>query len=119
MSEQQPPGWGSQTPPGAGQPGGAPPPPSYGYGPPQARPTNGLAIASLVCGLLQLAFPVVTTVLALVFGYIARNQIRERGESGEGMAKAGIILGWVGVALGVLAILFFFAAFAALDGKGF
>jgi hypothetical protein len=42
------------------------------------------------------------SVLALVFGYIARQQIRERGEVGEGMAIAGIVLGWVGV--GVLAL---------------
>lgn len=118
MSEQQP-GWTPSTPPGGGQPGGTPAPPPYAYGPSQARPTNGLAIASLVCGLLQLAVPVVTTVLALVFGYVARNQIRERGESGEGMAKAGIILGWVGVALGVLGLLFVIAAFSALDGRGF
>jgi hypothetical protein len=115
MSEQQP-GW-TPSPPGGGQPGATPAPPPYGY--PQARPTNGLAIASLVCGLLQFAVPVVMTVLALVFGYVARNQIRERGESGEGMAKAGIILGWVGVALGVLGLLFFVAAFSALDGRGF
>lgn len=116
MSEQQPTGWGPPTP--SGGPGGSPAPGSYGYGASPAGPTNGLAIASLVCGLLQFAVPLVPTILALVFGYTARRQIRERGESGEGMAKAGIILGWVGVALGVLAVLFFFAAFAALD-KGF
>jgi hypothetical protein len=84
-------------------------------GPAHERPGH----RSLVCGLLQFAVPVVMTVLALVFGYVARNQIRERGESGEGMAKAGIILGWVGVALGVLGLLFFVAAFSALDGRGF
>jgi hypothetical protein len=42
------------------------------------------------------------SILALVFGYVARNQIRERGEGGDGMAIAGIVLGWVGV--GVLGL---------------
>ena len=38
----------------------------------------------------------------LVFGYVATKQIRERGEAGDGMATAGIVLGWTGV--GVLAL---------------
>jgi hypothetical protein len=43
------------------------------------------------------------SILALIFGYIARGQIRTTGQSGGGMAVAGIVLGWVGV--GVLLIL--------------
>ncbi len=42
------------------------------------------------------------SILALVFGYVAKNQIRERGEGGSGLATAGIVLGWVGV--GILAL---------------
>lgn len=37
------------------------------------------------------------SVLALVFGYIAKKQIAQRNESGAGMATAGIVLGWIGV----------------------
>jgi hypothetical protein len=37
------------------------------------------------------------SILALVFGYIALNQIKHRNESGRGMAIAGTVLGWVGV----------------------
>jgi hypothetical protein len=44
------------------------------------------------------------SILALVFGYIARRQIRERGQGGNGMAIAGIVLGWVGMGLLVLVI---------------
>jgi len=40
--------------------------------------------------------------VALVFGYIARKQIKERGEGGAGMAVAGIVLGWVGLGILVL-----------------
>jgi hypothetical protein len=90
-----------------GQPNGAVPPPygqPYGYGYPYVPPqrTNGLAIASMVLGILWLYW--IGSILALVFGYIAKNQIRERGESGGGMATAGIVLGWIGVGFLVLAI---------------
>jgi hypothetical protein len=43
-------------------------------------------------------------VLALVFGFLARRQIRESGQSGEGMAIAGIILGLIGVAMLTLVV---------------
>lgn len=90
-------------PPPAPQPGyGAVPPygSPHGYYPypvyPPPRPTNGMAVASMVLGILWLYW--VGSILAVIFGYIARKQIRERGESGGGMAVAGIVLGWVGVA---------------------
>jgi hypothetical protein len=89
-----------------------PPPPgypgAYGYpgypGYPVQRPTNGFAIASLVLGIL-IIFWGLTSILALVFGYIARKQIRERGEGGAGLAVAGIVLGWVGVGLWAIFLL--------------
>ena len=62
---------------------------------PAAVGTNGMAIASLVLGILWLYW--VGSVLALIFGYTARAQIRQTGESGGGMAVAGIVLGWIGV----------------------
>jgi len=91
-----------------GQPYGAVPPPyaqPYGYGYPYVPPqrTNGLAIASMVLGILWLYW--IGSILALVFGYIAKNQIRERGESGGGMATAGIVLGWIGVGFIGIAVL--------------
>jgi hypothetical protein len=54
-----------------------------------------MAVASLVLGILWIYW--IGSVLALVFGYQARKQIAERGDSGAGMATAGIVLGWVGV----------------------
>ena len=71
--------------------------------PPYPAPkTNGMAIASMVLGILWLYW--VGSVLALVFGYTARNQIDSSGgrEGGRGMAIAGIVLGWVGVGFFVL-----------------
>ena len=60
-----------------------------------AEMKKGMAIASMVLGILWLYW--IGSILALVFGYIAKKQIRERGESGGGMATAGIVLGWIGV----------------------
>lgn len=106
----------SQPPP-AGQPPYAGYPPAYGqaygqayggYGyPPPPRRTNGMAIAAMVLGILWLYW--IGSVLALVFGYVARRQIRERGESGDGMAIAGIVLGWVGIGFLAIAVVVGFA----------
>lgn len=67
--------------------------------------TNGFAIASLVLGILWLYW--VGSILALIFGYVAKNQISQSGgtQSGGGMATAGIVLGWIGVGVLVLFIL--------------
>ncbi len=61
--------------------------------------TNGLAIASLVLGIVWLYW--VGSVLALIFGHVAKRQIDRSGgaEGGRGLAIAGIVLGWVGIAL--------------------
>ncbi|WP_369135770.1 DUF4190 domain-containing protein [Modestobacter sp. I12A-02662] len=97
-------GGGWNPAPYGGQPAGPPPqgPPYPGphgqpYGYPYAPPrrTNGLAIASMVLGIVWIYW--IGSVLALVFGYIAKRQIRERGDAGGGMATAGIVLGWVGI----------------------
>jgi hypothetical protein len=55
------------------------------------------------------------TVLAIVFGYTARGQIRRTGEDGAGLATAGIILGWVGVAFTIFVIVGFIALAAILN----
>ena len=70
--------------------------PQYGY--PQQRGTNGFAIASLICAFL--CWP-----LGLVFGFVARNQIKERGDSGDGLALAGIIISFVGLAITIVYII--------------
>lgn len=67
-----------------------------------SRTTNGFAVASMVLGILWLYW--VGSVLALVFGYIARQQIRERNQAGDSMALAGITLGWIGVGIAVIII---------------
>jgi len=77
-----------------------PPSPAYYYAPPagQKQSTNGFAIASMVLGIVWIYW--IGSILALVFGYIAKRQIAESNgrESGGGMATAGIVLGWIGAA---------------------
>ena len=81
-------------PPGAG--------PTYAYAPSASRGTNGMAIASLVLGIVWIYW--IGSILALVFGYVALKQIKARQESGRGMAIVGVVLGWIGVGTGLLVI---------------
>ena len=95
--------------PPPGQPDGPPQQPYQGPYPPYApypmgRPTNGLAIAALVCGIAQFVVGV-TFLPAIICGHIARRQIRQTGEQGDGMALAGIILGYIGAAFLILVVL--------------
>ncbi|MEU5870327.1 DUF4190 domain-containing protein [Glycomyces sp. NPDC047369] len=83
--------------------GGYPPPYGY-YPPPPPPPMNGMAIAALVLGIVGACNPI--GVLGLIFGLIAKRQIAERGESGDGFATTGIVLGWIGVASIVFWILY-------------
>jgi hypothetical protein len=66
-------------------------------------PTNGFAIASLVIGALWMWW--IGSVLAVVFGHVALNQIERTGQSGRGMAIAGLVLGYLGVATMLFAML--------------
>jgi hypothetical protein len=82
-----------------------PAPPYAGYAPVQAQTkSNGFAIASMVLGILWIYW--IGSILALVFGYVAKNQIdRSSGrQSGRGMAIAGIVLGWIGIGILLLVI---------------
>jgi hypothetical protein len=72
------------------------------YGTTSARKTSGLAIASLVCSLAGLLL--IPLVLGIVFGFVARSQIKNSNgtQGGEGLALAGIIIGFGWAALFVL-----------------
>lgn len=97
--EWQPPPEQPGPPPYSGQP---PYGWGYGYQPPPRR-TNGMAVASMIVGILWLYW--IGSILALIFGYVARGQIRRTGEGGGGMAVAGIVLGWIGIGLLVIFII--------------
>ncbi|HEX9030249.1 MAG TPA: DUF1707 and DUF4190 domain-containing protein [Streptosporangiaceae bacterium] len=66
--------------------------------------TNPLAITSMVCGVLQFPFWLVTGIPAIICGHIARNQIRRTGQQGAGLAMTGLILGYAGLLLTILSV---------------
>jgi hypothetical protein len=80
-------------------------------------PNNGMAIASLVCGVtsVPLSCFVVPGILAIIFGHIARAQIRRGQGGGDGMALTGLICGYVMTAvtaLGYAVYVFLIVVFA-------
>jgi hypothetical protein len=117
----QDPSWPTQQPYGdpsyPGYPGGvAPASPGYGYGVPvpAAAQTNGLAIASLVVALASILLCGFPAIVGAILGHVARRQIRERGQAGDGMALAGIIVGWIVFTLAVIGTIAYVAFFVWL-----
>ena len=86
---------------------------------PDILPSSTLAIVSLVSAILGFTFaPILGTVVALITGYMARNETRSipPRASGDGLATAGIIMGWVQVALLVIGICCTIAYFVFIVG---
>lgn len=82
---------------------GHPQQPAYGYGYPVAPPTNTLAVVSLVASLATFVLGI-TAIVGVITGHMALGQIKRTGEGGRGMALAGLIIGYVFVGFGALAI---------------
>lgn len=72
--------------------------------PSRAQRTNSLAIAALVCGIIEICCLFPLAIIAVILGHKARGRIRQTGERGRGMATTGLILGYIGlvVMVGVL-----------------
>jgi hypothetical protein len=75
------------------------------YGQVAQTKTNGLAIAALICGCAGFLL-FIPGILGIIFGFIARGQIKRSNgqQKGDGMALAGIIVGFGWVALLVVTI---------------
>ncbi len=68
-----------------------------------------MAIASLVCAIVGV-FCGVGSILGIVLGVIALNQVKRSGQAGRGLALAGIIVGAIMLVLGIVgAYLLYFA----------
>lgn len=76
--------------------------------PPQQAKTNGFSIAALVLGIVWIYW--IGSILAVIFGHVALNQIKQADgrQTGRGMAIAGLVLGYIGIAT----LVFFIAAVA-------
>ncbi|MEJ7649002.1 MAG: DUF4190 domain-containing protein [Nakamurella sp.] len=83
-------------------PPGGPHPVGYGY-PVRGAPMCGLAVASLVCGIVWVYW--ITSILAIIFAAVALGKIKREGLRGKGLAIAGLVLGIVWMALLVLGLI--------------
>src|SRR5687768_2814206 len=103
------------TPPPPGQPPYGQPPGQPGYGQPgygqpgygQPAPSSGLALGSLIAGILSLLscclwfLSIPLGACAAILGFVAKGKIARGQASGSGMATAGIITGAIGLLLSI------------------
>ena len=74
-------------------------------GPVSSGQTNALAVISLVAGLTGFSvLPLIGSIIAVVTGHLALSRIRDSGDGGAALAKAGLWLGYVAIALAALAV---------------
>ncbi|MDX3190576.1 DUF4190 domain-containing protein [Streptomyces sp. MN03-5084-2B] len=104
---QQPPPSGGYQQPGYGQPY---PPYSQYPGYPGGMPAEGpgLAVGSLVCSILGLVLCFIIGIAGVIMGHIAYGKAKRGVADGQGLALAGIIIGYVSIVLqvGGFALLF-------------
>jgi hypothetical protein len=82
-------------------------------------PTSTLAIISLIGGIAGFTFlPLLGSIVALITGYMARGETRANPPtaSGDGLATAGIILGYVQIGLAVIGLCCFLLYFLFVGG---
>lgn len=94
-------------PPTAYLPAQYPPPQVVVVQAPPQRPTAGMATASMVLGIVGLTVCLcftfgIPSILAIIFGHLALNDINKTGKGGHGQALAGLITGYIGVAPAVV-----------------
>lgn len=78
-------------------------------------PTNSLAVASLVFGIVSwFLCPLVGGIIAVICGHAALGQIKTSGEGGSGMASAGLVLGYIHIAVASVVIVFWLLVFGGL-----
>ncbi|WP_113702738.1 DUF4190 domain-containing protein [Nonomuraea lactucae] len=96
---------------GYGQAGYAP------YGPPASpRSTNGLAVTSLVLGIVGLIFCGLTSIPGAIVGHIALNRIKRTGEEGQSMAMGGLVTSYITIVLWLILWLIFGGMWLAVIG---
>lgn len=96
----------------------APPPPPYEGGGHTPAQSNQKAMWSMILGILSIvACGILAGLPALILGSSARKEIEASGgaQTGAGMAKAGVILGWISVVLTILFVLLVVAGVFAFN----
>ena len=101
-------------------PAGASPVPAWpvpAYQPPPPSGTNSLAIASMVLGVAEFFTGGLTAIPAVICGHIARRQMKQTAQRGDGLATSGMVLGYMAVIFwGVLIALSIVGAVISASG---
>jgi hypothetical protein len=82
-------------------------------------PTNTMAIVSLVSGILSwFIFPLIGAIVAIITGHMARKEIRNNFgvQTGDGLAIAGLILGYLNLVVMCLSLVFVLLVFGGMFG---
>jgi hypothetical protein len=134
--DRQPDGWTLENQPGS--PAGLPPAsaapgpyqnpayppggyPAGGYPPQfyvQPRKTNSLALTSFIVSISGVVMCPLVGIVGAILGQKARKQIRETGEDGDGLALAGVIVGWISFGFLMLIIVIYAVIFAGVFATG-
>lgn len=108
--------YGAATPSASGQGDAAYASGGYGYAMPVR--TNTLGIVSLIASIVGVfVLPVIGQIVGIVTGHMSLSQIKARAEKGRGLAVAGLIVGYITLALGVLLLVFFIILIQAAIGE--
>lgn len=81
------------------------------YQTPPVKPNSNMAIASLILGILGWTIlPGLASIAAIITGHMAKNEIKSSlGQlGGDGMATAGLVLGYASIAIGICIFCFAF-----------
>jgi len=81
-------------------PAGALPLPAWpvpAYQPPPSGGTNSMAIASMVLGVAEFFTMGLTAIPAVICGHVARRQMRQTAQRGDGLATSGLVLGYMAI----------------------
>ena len=89
------------------------------YYPPAAAKTNTMAILSLIFSLVSLfIIPILAAILGVIFGHVGKKQIKETGENGDGLATAGLVIGYISLGLWVVGCGCYIAFIGGMLGLG-
>ena len=85
------------------------------YQPPVS--TNSLARASLVLGVAEFFTMGLTAIPAIICGHMAKREMRQSGQRGDGLATSGLVLGYMAVIFwGILIVLSIVGAVISATG---
>ena len=101
-----------QTAPAYGQP-------APGYAQPTGAKTNVLALVSLIASIAGIVIAWgIGSIVGIICGHISLSQIKKTGEEGRGMAVAGLIVGYIGLALAILSVIIIAIIFGTIAASG-